>query len=418
MVLRALAIVSISLAPLSACDAPARDVGVEPPAAPGVVTAPLTCADSPTTTFGIDVSKWQGTINWGAVAGDGVEFAFIRVSDGTGYIDGQFGANWQGAGAQGILRGAYQFFRADEDPEAQAQIVLDHLAEHGPGELPAVIDVESADGQAPATVAANVRRWIDVVEAETGLAPIIYTGRYFWDGSVKSTDFSDYPLWVAQWTSAACATLPAGWDDWTFWQYSATGRVAGISGDVDLDRFDGTRAELAALGEAGCGDCGLGAECSEVGGEPHCVDLRCTVELGAEEGTACVGARALLTCTYGVAVESLCPDGETCQGGPGGAACDEAPVEPVPEPSPEPVAEAAPEPGPEPAPEPAVELAPDVILAADAALAGAPSRLVRSSVHTPAGSGCAGGELDAGWLALAAVVLAARRRVSRAPRSR
>ncbi|MCC6622201.1 MAG: hydrolase [Deltaproteobacteria bacterium] len=276
---------------LSACAEPARDVGVATES--GALTV---CGDSPTTTFGIDVSKWQGTIDWERVADAGVRFAFIRVSDGTGFIDARFGPNWEGARDNGILRGAYQFFRADEDPEAQADIVLEHLALHGPGELPPVIDVESDDGQTPATIATNVGRWIDIVEAATGQAPIIYTGRYFWDGFVKSSAFADRALWIAHWTSAACPGLPTPWDDWVVWQYSATGRVDGIAGDVDLNRFDGTLDELRELGEP------------TPGPEP-------TPEPGPEPAP-----------------------------------------EPAPEPEPEP--EPAPEPGPEPAPEPIAEAAP------------------------------------------------------------
>src|SRR5690242_4540926 len=76
------------------------------------------------TVKGIDVSYYQGSINWNAVKNDGVKFAFIRVSDGTGYIDSKFSSNWSGAKNAGILRGAYQFFRSDEDPIRQADILI------------------------------------------------------------------------------------------------------------------------------------------------------------------------------------------------------------------------------------------------------------------------------------------------------
>jgi len=378
-----------------ACDEPARDVGVVPLAA----SALTVCAESATTTFGIDVSKWQGTINWPAVAGDGVRFAFIRVSDGTGYIDQKFGANWSGAGAQGILRGAYQFFRADESVEAQAQIVLDHLAEHGAGELPPVIDVESADGQTAATIAANVGRWIDIVEAATGRSPIIYTGRYFWDGSVKSDAFADRALWIAHWTSAACPGLPTPWDDWDFWQYSATGRVAGISGDVDLNRFEGTLEDLRVYGAgAGCGDCGIGATCEHVLGEPTCVELACTTTFGGPDGRACAGASQVFVCEAGTSREEGCTGGTTCVESADGAAC-EVPVGPDPEPEPSP--EPAPEPGPEPGPEAEVEPSPEVVVSPGVVSAQAGPRHV-STTSTRSDPGCAGGAgasgLGATWL--------------------
>ena len=81
------------------------------------------------TTYGIDVSYYQGNIDWAAVAGAGVEFAIIRVSDGIGFHDPKFAQNWAGAKANGIIRGAYQFFRSDDDPIAQADLLI-NIAVH------------------------------------------------------------------------------------------------------------------------------------------------------------------------------------------------------------------------------------------------------------------------------------------------
>src|ERR1043166_9121841 len=81
------------------------------------------------TVKGIDVSYYQGSINWGAVKNDGVKYAFIRVSDGTGYRDSKFDANWSGAKSHGVLRGAYQFFRSNQDPIAQADRSEEHTSE-------------------------------------------------------------------------------------------------------------------------------------------------------------------------------------------------------------------------------------------------------------------------------------------------
>lgn len=206
--------------------------------------------------YGIDVSKWQGTIDWEAVAADGVRFAFIRVSDGLNYFDGQYARNWEAAKANGILRGTYQFFRGNLDPIAQADLLLENMNGLEPGDLPPVIDVESTDDQTPETLSANIRAWIDRVEGALGVKPIIYTGRYFWNGNVQTEDFADYPLWIPNW-GVNCPNLPNAWDGWAFWQTSATGSVAGISGNVDENLFDGSIDELVAVYGAGdpvCGD--------------------------------------------------------------------------------------------------------------------------------------------------------------------
>lgn len=205
------------------------------------------CA-SGATTFGIDVSKWQGTINWTSVKNAGVAFAFIRVSDGLGTPDTKFASYWPAAKSAGILRGAYQFFRPSQNVDAQADLLINALGgKHTPGDLPPVIDVEDDGGLAPATVAARVRQWVDRVRSKLGVTPIVYTGKFFWRDEVGSpASFAPNPLWIAQYTTL-CPDLPGPWTKWTFWQYSDKGSVAGISGNVDVNRFNGTKADLLAF---------------------------------------------------------------------------------------------------------------------------------------------------------------------------
>ncbi len=225
--------------------------------------AAVICGKGPTVK-GIDVSYYQGNIDWAAARADGVEFAFIRASDGLGYIDSKFEQNWAAAGAQGILRGTYQFFRPAQDPIAQAELVLGKLAA-APGELPPVIDVEDADGLAPEAVEAAVRAWIDRVRAAIGRDPIIYTGFYFWRDEVGAPDLTASPLWHAQYTSAACPNIAPPWADWAFWQFTSTGRVAGIDGDVDINRWNGAREDLAGFAAGAARLCGVvGPEGGEI----------------------------------------------------------------------------------------------------------------------------------------------------------
>ncbi len=205
------------------------------------------CANG-ATTKGIDISKWQGTIDWAKVKTAGIEFAFVRVSDGANTKDLKFASNWSGAKAAGIIRGAYQFFRPSQSVTTQADLMIDALGgTYTPGDLPPVIDVEDDGGLSPATVAARTRQWVDRVSTRLGVKPIVYTGKFFWRDEVGSpASFAPNPLWIAQYTSL-CPDLPAPWARWTFWQYTDAGSVNGIAGGVDMNRFNGTVAQLRAF---------------------------------------------------------------------------------------------------------------------------------------------------------------------------
>ena len=215
------------------------------------------CADG-ATTFGIDVSHWQGAIDWPAVAADGVEYAFVRVSDGLGTNDSYFATNLAQSRANGIHTGVYQFFRPSQDPVAQADLLVDGIGTLEPGDLPPVIDVEATGGLSPAQVTAAVQAWIDRVESRLGVTPIIYSGKYFWQDNVQSTAFASYPLWAAHYTTAGCPNIADQWADWTFWQYTDSGSVAGVTGNVDSNEFNGDLTALVELTVGGAGECGDG----------------------------------------------------------------------------------------------------------------------------------------------------------------
>jgi uncharacterized protein (TIGR03382 family) len=203
------------------------------------------CADGEVS-YGIDVSYWQGTIDWDKVGATGLHFAIMRVSHGLGTYDTQFQTNWAKSKEQGLVRGAYQYFNGFDDPTEQAQLLLDEMGELQDGDLPPVLDVEEGDNEGiPAsTMTAAIREWMAVVEGAIGRKPMIYTGAYAWDAMTDDADMSAYPLWTANWTDD-CPYIPNPWDRWDFWQYSATGSISGISGDVDLDEFNGSPSALA-----------------------------------------------------------------------------------------------------------------------------------------------------------------------------
>ncbi len=224
------------------------------PAETSIDQSTTVCGSGPTVK-GIDVSYYQGTINWTDVSNDGVVYAFIRTSDGS-YHDPNFDSYWAGSRAAGIKHGAYHFFRPESDPIAQADYVLSKIGgKLEADDLPPVLDVEVADNVSAANIAAGVKAWSDHIAAAIGRQPIIYTGKYFWQDSVGNADMHADPLWHAQYTTATCPDIASSWPGWQFWQYSSTGTVAGISGGVDMDRFNGDATAFQAfLGPPGpCG---------------------------------------------------------------------------------------------------------------------------------------------------------------------
>ncbi|WP_052519400.1 glycoside hydrolase family 25 protein [Archangium violaceum] len=195
---------------------------------------------------GIDVSKWQAEVNWQRVRAAGKQFAFARVSDGLHFQDAWFDGNWSGMGRVGLFRGAYQMFRAGQDPEQQAELLVRKVGTLGPGDLPPVLDLELTDGQPVDVVIKKALRWLAVVEQQLGHVPVVYTAHYFWKQLGYPEGFDGYPLWVANY-DVSKPRLPPGWSRWSFWQYSQSGHVPGINGNVDLDRFSGTLSDLKEL---------------------------------------------------------------------------------------------------------------------------------------------------------------------------
>lgn len=205
--------------------------------------AELSVCSGANTVKGVDVSYYQGSIDWSQAKGAGVKFAIARVSDGTTFEDPKFAPNWSGMKAQGIIRGVYQFFRPGQDPIKQADLLVDTITKLGtqPTDLPPVMDIESVDGQSTSTIRANMKKWLDRVEQRVGRKPIIYTAA-FMSGTI-GTGWTAYPLWVANY-GVSCPTMPSDWTKWKFWQSGSTGKVAGISGNVDMDVWNGTLQEL------------------------------------------------------------------------------------------------------------------------------------------------------------------------------
>ncbi len=204
---------------------------------------------------GIDVSHWQGTINWTSVKNAGIRFAFTKATEGTTYVDPQLGRNLSEMKRLGIVRGAYHFAHPNVSAVTQAQHFVTNVRTANGGSvsgcLQLALDLEVTDGQGPATVWSWTQAFIAEVQRLTGRPGIIYTSPSFWINQVGNPASNlNCPLWIANW-NVSSPTVPRAWSGvgWAFWQYTSTGSVPGISGNVDRDwlRNGGSYPNLNAL---------------------------------------------------------------------------------------------------------------------------------------------------------------------------
>jgi GH25 family lysozyme M1 (1,4-beta-N-acetylmuramidase) len=205
----------------------------------------LTVCPAGSVVEGVDVSYYDGIVDWNRVKASGRAFAFANVGFGLS-ADSSFARNYAGIKAAGMIRGATQFFRPGQDPTAQANLLLASIGVLSAGDLPPVLDIEVTDGQSPATIVSRMQTWMSIVQQATGVTPMVYTSRGFWNTGVGSPTFTASPLFVAAW-GVSCPNTPYGWSDWQFWQFSDSDSVPGIGFAVDLDRFNGSIGDLYAL---------------------------------------------------------------------------------------------------------------------------------------------------------------------------
>jgi lysozyme len=203
--------------------------------------------------WGIDVSNHQGgSIDWGAARAGGIQFAWAKVCEGSGYRDPDWAGNRDRALAAGVAIGGYGYVHPNGDAVQQANFFCDL---HGPmlrGMLPPAIDLEEANGVGPAGVHAWARVWLDTVGARLGVTPAIYTYPDFWANAVacppNCQHCGPHPLWYASYHKPPAPNPPHPWDKITVWQYDGTGTyVPGVGPGNDANWFLGTGTELEAL---------------------------------------------------------------------------------------------------------------------------------------------------------------------------
>lgn len=213
---------------------------------------------------GIDISKYQGEIDWNRVRRAGIAFAYMKVSEGGDHVDERFYRNWEASSRAGVARGVYHFMYWCRTASEQA-VWFSQAVPHDPTQLPPVLDLEwnHASVSCPNKVSradalAKIHKMLEIMEYHTGKKPVIYTDITF-HREVLEGEFPGYEFWLR---SVAAEPRHRYRDrDWAFWQYTATGRVPGVSGNVDRNVFKGSEAEwkswLRRNGVAGSSSAGV-----------------------------------------------------------------------------------------------------------------------------------------------------------------
>jgi lysozyme len=211
---------------------------------------------------GIDVSNFQGSINWTSIKNAGIKFAFCKATEGVDFVDARFTTNIVNANTAGIPIGPYHFGRPDSneanpnDAIDEANDFVDAIAPYyaQPGiRLRPVLDVERlpTPGEFTGTTKAYLSEWVrdfvGVVVNRLGFEPLIYANTNY-ASNYFETNINQYDLWLANYNYTPPSEPPTSaygiWSDWAFWQHSDSGTVSGISGAVDLNVFEGTIDEL------------------------------------------------------------------------------------------------------------------------------------------------------------------------------
>ena len=209
---------------------------------------------------GVDVAAHQhpgGTpIDWSKVRTDGQSFAFVKATEGGDWVNPHYVEDVQAAHAAGLKTGAYHYARPSTDAKTQAANFAAQIALAPDQTLPPALDIEVDEGKS----AAQLEQWIEEFTSElkrlTGRTPMIYTYKYFWMGQMNNSQkFSDMPLWLAAYQDQAPEAV-GGWNELSFWQRSGSGKVAGISTDVDMNLFNGSKQQLRSFSDGNYVDVG------------------------------------------------------------------------------------------------------------------------------------------------------------------
>ena len=196
--------------------------------------------------FGIDISEYQHSINWDNIkeieGGFPIEFVFIRATAGSNRVDKKFKKYWKNARESNFYQGAYHYYRPNENSTAQAQNFIKNVTLQK-GDFPPVLDIEKLPkNQSISRLKVGLQNWLDIVESQYGVKPIIYSGESYYNDFLKE-EFSEYYFWIANY-SAFYTSIDT---QWSIWQVAENGKIKGITGNVDVNICNGTTEDLKKL---------------------------------------------------------------------------------------------------------------------------------------------------------------------------
>lgn len=186
---------------------------------------------TPRVLHGLDASNDQGKVNWGKVAATGIDFIYLKATDGMTYQDPRFADNMSQLITQNVQVGAYHFFEVEDDPTKQAENYLQTIRGKKLSLSP-MVDVELTRNVKPEEIQKRLHQFLDLIESATGCTPVLYSYGDFWEVNI-GTSFNRYPFWLADYS--AQMQPPKGLENIQLWQHSDKGSVSGIHGPVDLD---------------------------------------------------------------------------------------------------------------------------------------------------------------------------------------
>lgn len=198
---------------------------------------------------GIDISHWDGTINWSEVNGESIYFVYMKATEGTDFIDPSFEANWNGIRSTSLRRGAYLFYDpglSATDQTVQAQTFIHTVKDLQDGDLPPMLDVEDDPDISVAVFQSRLLLVARQIRNHFNVSPIIYTTTGLYKKYLKPNDsFQSYELWIADY----CYKRPELCDkkDMRIWQFTDKARIKGIPSPVDMDIFYTTPEDLENL---------------------------------------------------------------------------------------------------------------------------------------------------------------------------
>ncbi|MQA41393.1 glycoside hydrolase family 25 protein [Rugamonas aquatica] len=192
---------------------------------------------------GIDISHHQGTFDFSDIAGTGHRFVFVKASEGMSMHDSHYLKNIANARKAGLAVGSYHYY--DTDAAAADQLEnFEKIVVVRPGDLPPIVDIEKMSQESLPHMRAELQVFLNALEAKYGARPIIYSGRSFAGDHLR--EFGRYNLWLAEY-GVSKPTLPAGWSEWRFWQYSQDCRVGTFPRALDCNVFNGTLEQFKGL---------------------------------------------------------------------------------------------------------------------------------------------------------------------------